>query len=167
MKDWKNASKNLKESEVVMRERTLILLFLFSGFLLPSISSKGQNIEVVFTYDECGNRILRGIEMRKIEENGKNVENETAFFASATENIGDFQISLYPNPTDDKVVVELSECCCKKGEAILTTLIGTVIGQFHLDGLQHELDLSSWPSGIYLLKLVLDNETRTWKIVKR
>ena len=147
-----------------MKRRTLILLLLFGG-LLSSYSVYAQNT-VSFTYDECGNRIKRSIQLRKVEENNKDVENENGYVSYANDSIGAVVVSLFPNPTEGKVSVSFSDHSDAAIEAVLTTITGSIIERQHFWGDQHEFDLSSQPAGIYLLKLIYGDETRTWKIVK-
>lgn len=148
-----------------MRKRTLILLLLLGG-LLSSYSVYAQNT-VKFTYDNCGNRIKRTLQLRKVEENGKNVETKNEYVSSANDSIGTVAVSLFPNPTEGKVMVSFSDNVNAIIDATLTTITGSVIERRRFVGNQHEFDLSSQPAGIYLLKLISGVETRTWKIVKR
>lgn len=148
-----------------MRKRTLILLLLLGG-LLSSYSVYAQNT-VKFTYDNCGNRIKRTLQLRKVEENGKNVETKNEYVSSANDSIGTVAVSLFPNPTEGKVMVSFSDNANAIIDATLTTITGSVIERRRFVGNQHEFDLSSQPAGIYLLKLISGVETRTWKIVKR
>ena len=147
-----------------MRKRTYILLLLLGGLLLP-YSVNAQNI-VKFTYDNCGNRIKRSLQLRKMEENGKNVETEKEFVSYANDSIGAVVVSLFPNPTEGKVMVSFSDTANATVDATLTTISGTIIERQRFVGNQREFDLSTQPAGIYLLKLNLGDETRTWKIVK-
>ncbi|MBP5346348.1 MAG: T9SS type A sorting domain-containing protein [Bacteroidales bacterium] len=149
-----------------MKKEALLLLVLV-GFLFSSLTGLAQNVMVEFTYDDCGNRIQRSLQMKKVEENGKNIEDETKFLSSISEDLGVLSIGLYPNPTEDKIIVTISEDTIENVEAILSTISGVVIERFRFSGAQQEVDLSSQPAGVYLLKLILDNETHTWKIVKR
>jgi hypothetical protein len=148
-----------------MRKRTLILLLLLGG-LLSSYSVYAQNT-VKFTYDNCGNRIKRILQLRKVEENGKNVETKNGYVSSANDSIGAVMVSLFPNPTEGRVTVSFSDNANATIDAILTTIAGDIIERQRFVGCQHEFDLSSQPAGIYLLKLISGVETRTWKIVKR
>ncbi|MBR6931592.1 MAG: T9SS type A sorting domain-containing protein [Bacteroidales bacterium] len=149
-----------------MRKRTVLQLLLLAGMLLVPFAGRSQNAEVHFTYDACGNRILKSLQLRKIEENGKNVEDRNVFLATATENIQDLKVDLYPNPTEGKFVVTLSDNTHTIMEAILTTASGVVMEHHRFMDFRHEFDLSQQPAGIYLLKLIYKDETRTWKIVK-
>ena len=147
-----------------MRKRTLILLLLLGG-LLSSYSVYAQNT-VKFTYDNCGNRIKRTLQLRKVEENGKNVETKNDFVSYANDSMGTVVVSLFPNPTEGRIVVSFSDNANATIDATLTTIAGIIIERQRFKGSQHEFDLSSQPAGVYLLKLIFGEETRTWKIVK-
>ncbi len=148
-----------------MRTTTLHLLLLLA-FLLPSVANVAQNAHVRFSYDANGNRISRTIEVKKIEENGKNVEEENDFLTIVKDQLGIVQISLYPNPTEGKVTINMTEIPANGINATLTTVTGSVIDNCWIQGLQHDFDLTGQPAGVYLLRLAAGNETRTWKIVK-
>lgn len=107
------------------------------------------------------------MQLRKVEENSKNVESENEYVSYANDSIGAVAVSLFPNPTEGRVMVSFSDNANASIDATLTTIAGAIIERQRFVGNQHEFDLSSQPAGIYLLKLIFGNETRTWKIVKR
>lgn len=148
-----------------MKSRTF-RLFLMAGIMLAPLIGWTQSAEVHFTYDACGNRILKSLQLKKTEENGKFIEDRNAFLDAATDYMQETEVGLYPNPTNGRFTVTLSGNTCSTLEALLTTETGVVIGRHRFSDSQYEFDLSTQPAGIYILKLVLDNETRTWKIVK-
>ncbi len=148
-----------------MRNRTYCLLILLA-LLLPAKRTMAQTVEVHFTYDACGNRISRSIEAKKIEENGKNVEAENDFLTELQERLDSASISLYPNPTDGKVSIEMAKVVADGITATLTTATGNIMESCKIKGIRHDFDLSGQPSGVYFLRLVAGSETRTWKIVK-
>ena len=140
-------------------------MLLLLGGLLSSYSVHAQNT-VKFTYDNCGNRIKRTLQLRKVEENGKNVETKNEFVSYANDSLGAVAVSLFPNPTEGRIIVSFSDNANATIDATLTTIAGTIIERQRFAGSQHEFDLSSQPAGVYLLKLIFGDETRTWKIVK-
>ena len=93
--------------------------------LFPAVSW-AQNAEAHFTYDACGNRILKSLQLKKTEENGKNVEDRNAYVSKATEYIQETEIGLYPNPTEGRFTVTLSDTPNATMEAILATATGVV-----------------------------------------
>ena len=140
-------------------------MLLLLGGLLSSYSVHAQNT-VKFTYDNCGNRIKRTLQLRKVEENGKNVETKNEFVSYANDSIGGMTVGLFPNPTEGRVMVSFSDNANATVDATLTTIAGAILEQQRFTGCRHEFDLSSQPAGVYLLKLIFGDETRTWKIVK-
>lgn len=149
-----------------MKTRTTRLLFI-AGMLLSPLLGGAQNTEVQFTYDACGNRIMRSLGFKKIEENGRNVEDRNALLSFATEQMCETKVGLYPNPTEGRFAVVLSKSPGVPVEATLATASGVIIDRQQFSGLQHDFDLSSRSSGVYILKLILGDETRTWKIIKQ
>ena len=149
-----------------MRKRTFRLLLLV-GMLLPSFAVCAQDAEVSFTYDACGNRTQRTLYVSIVDDNERNAENGNEPLNIATGYIGSIEISLFPNPTSGKVIVSLSNTPLTSIHYTLATAAGSVLEQSRFSGIRHELDLTSQPAGIYLLRIVADNETCTWKIVKQ
>lgn len=141
------------------------MLLMAVALLVPFVDW-AQNAEVQFTYDACGNRILKSLQLKKVEENGRNVEDKNVFLSSTTEQMHGTEVDLYPNPTEGRFVVALSDNTHPTMEALLTTTAGVVIERYLFLDMRHEFNLSSQPPGIYILRLILDNETRTWKIIK-
>lgn len=144
--------------------RLLLLLIALSG---ASMCLAQGNPQVVFDYDECGNRVRRWIDFRKVEESGKNVERENATLATATDFINSCEISLYPNPTRGKFTVALVGNKADELQAVLTSATGTILETHQFNEFQHDFDLSDKPAGIYFLRLTVGTFTHVWKIVKQ
>ncbi len=145
----------------------MLQLLLLVGALLVSFTGSAQDAEVHFTYDACGNRILRSLQLKKIEENGKNVEDKNVFMSSTTERFLGTEICIYPNPTEGRFAVILTDNVQATIEATLTTTTGVVVEHHRFRDRRHDFDLSSQPAGMYILKLVVTDESRTWKIIKQ
>ena len=147
--------------------KTTLRLLLLMGMLLPSFVVCAQDAEVCFAYDTCGNRTLRTLYVSIIDDDERNGEKREAILDASIGHIGAVEISLFPNPTSGKVIVSFSGDLPTSIHYTLATASGTVLEQSRFAGIQHEFDLASHPPGIYLLRIVADNETRTWKIVKQ
>ena len=139
------------------------------ALLCSVVGLKAQNVTVHFSYDDCGNRTERYLEIKKIEENGKSVDmpEHAGWLTSAEEVIAGVQITLFPNPTDGKLTLSRTE----NGEAVIRATICTATGaaveKCDITSLQHDFDLSRLPSGIYILRLESATESQTWKVIKR
>ena len=123
-----------------------------------------QTQTVTFAYDLNGNRITREILFGKQE---RNVETSEEFLPTATDFFETMEVSLYPNPTNDKFFVELKGDTNEKAEATLTHISGAVLEKRILKDSRELFDLSGLAPGIYLLKLTVDNEIHVWKVIKK
>lgn len=129
-----------------------------------------QNVTVHYIYDESGNRINRTLVTAKAEQDGRCVaDNEFAENQSLVlNNTDDNGISVYPNPTDDKFTVALSESTGKAYHITLYNIMGILIEEHDVMATSiFVFDLTGKSSGTYLLNIVADGISRTWKVVKR
>lgn len=129
-----------------------------------------QNVTVHYIYDESGNRINRTLVTAKAEQDGRYVvDDEFAENQSLVlNNTDDNGISVYPNPTDDKFTVALSESTGKAYHISLFNIMGILIEEHDVMAPSiFVFDLTGKSSGTYLLNIVADSISRTWKVVKR
>jgi hypothetical protein len=83
-------------------------------------------------------------------------------------NANDFEfsskLSVYPNPSSDVFSINSDT----NGKIVVYDLIGKIIKSDTIDLGITKLDLSNYPSGIYLMKVINDkNETKTMKLIKQ
>ena len=119
---------------------------------------------VTFAYDLNGNRITREILFGKQERNGETSEE---FLTTATDFFETMEVSLYPNPTNDKFFVEIKGDTSEKAEATLSHISGAVLEKRILTDSQELFDLSGHAAGVYLLRLEVGKETHIWKVIKK
>jgi hypothetical protein len=77
------------------------------------------------------------------------------------------QVKVYPNPVKDKLMIEVSGNQGKNAQAVLTSLSGQVLGNITINGATTELDMASYPAGIYFIKYTDSNSTEIIKISKQ
>lgn len=123
-----------------------------------------QTQTVTFAYDLDGNRTNREILFERMERNGKTDEES---FPSATDFFETTEVSLYPNPTNDKFFVAIKDDTSKKAEATLTHVSGAVLERRIMNNSRELFDLSGLAPGMYFLKLTVNNETHVWKVIKK
>ena len=133
-----------------------------------ALSGHAQNAIVRFSYDANGNRISRTLNIRKVMENGKAIDSLDLPAVSNKINdiFGNAELTLYPNPTHDRVTVVLKGMDGSSAQARLVATTGAILQQCKLAEGIHELDLSELPAGVYLLQLSTANVSQTWKIIK-
>jgi hypothetical protein len=134
--------------------------------------SYGQNpMECVYDYDASGNRIVhRVITFRNqlLQTNSTEEDSsDTTAFPYYTEQMGALQLNVYPNPTLGQVNVQvLNAVEAVSGSIRLYTLSGQLLRTQPIDALSCTIDLSTYPSGTYLVKVLLNQVTQEWKIIK-
>ncbi|MEI3802348.1 MULTISPECIES: T9SS type A sorting domain-containing protein [unclassified Chitinophaga] len=134
-------------------------LLLFAFFAALSGISVAQTLPVgtcgvVFTYDAAGNRIKR--------------EYKCAAAKMAAETSNDSSVllqNLYPNPTAATVNINFSRPL-KNGRLFIYNTNGVILFQENADYLHRTLDLSNYSDGVYLIKVVSDEQNLIRKVVK-
>ena len=142
-----------------------ILILLMAVAVVPCLAQ--QSGTESFSYDENGNRTARSINIRRVIENGKDVEAESPTLLEATDVFANTKVSIFPNPTMDIVFLIVES---DKEEHLLQMRLsnsaGTIIQEKYLMGDSESIDLSGLSSGVYLLQLTADTEVHVWKIIK-
>ena len=72
-------------------------------------------------------------------------------------------IKIYPNPTDGRLYIEVSNS--NIDNIVVTDITGKVFVNKTVNADQSEIDLSSYPKGIYLVNVVTENDSYTKKVV--
>jgi len=84
------------------------------------------------------------------------------------ENLQDIEFQLYPNPAVDYVNVEFPVNDYQEVIIQVVSLNGQVIWKAQLTDSTTRVHVSSWPVGVYMLRLIADNEIKiTSKISKQ
>ena len=126
-------------------------------FLLPLFVSS-QTI-VNYTYDAMGNRIKREIVMSRSIKNTDN---------SLTETLLEKSISIYPNPTEGLLKINISGWeTTDKCNFKVYSLKGSLIQEITVVSSITEINLGNEPDGIYLLNIELNESKSSWKIIKK
>ena len=125
---------------------------------------------IAFHYDDSGNRDERVIHMGTqlspkndtIPEEPPQIDEEYKDILSETE------IKIYPNPTKGRLVVKIENL--ENGKPSGLTLFDMNGRQVSInESLQeiNELDLSHEPSGTYVMRIIIEDEATSWKIIKQ
>lgn len=152
-----------------MKTKLLLILWLFfstGAYAQQSIS---------YAYDNNGNRTARSILLSKEsdtladsnDEHGWIEQNVNKQTTSLHDQINDFTISIYPNPTKSKIFIQSNaplDCL----DIQLTNSNGLLLEHISsMPGNKYVIDLSAHSSGIYYLRFIGTNESRVWKIIKQ
>ena len=71
--------------------------------------------------------------------------------ASLKENSSELNINIYPNPTEDKINIELNNET--KGNVVITNQLGQVVKEMNIDGKELTIDIEDLTSGIYFINV--------------
>ena len=74
------------------------------------------------------------------------------------------RVNLYPNPSDGHFVLDLSGV--QSGRVLIENMTGQVIFSQTITGDKQLIDISKDPDGLYIIKLQLQSEFYTYKILK-
>lgn len=121
-------------------------------------------LPIEILYDAAGNRITRKVLQISLSSKGSTPTDST-YYLDHTQSI---QMKVYPNPTQGKILIEMSEV-----EESSTNIIhifdsqGKRVYASEGQGNQMEIDLSTYPAGYYMVELYVNDEHTTWKIIKK
>jgi hypothetical protein len=132
---------------------------ILAALVLPML---GHAQEIVYEYDAAGNRIARHLMFYGSQApplgNLENLPQET---------IGQ-TVSIGPNPTTGQLTVSLSrfgkEDVCN---LLLVNAAGQTLIKQSMTTTQTTLDLTQYTNGYYLLKVDLNENVTTYKIIKK
>lgn len=118
---------------------------------------------IEISYDAAGNRITRKVMMLNMSKGGS--YGDSTYYLDRMNAI---QMKVYPNPTTGKVFVEMFEAE-EIGKSVVRVYDnqGKRMYENTNKGSFVEVDMSSFPSGYYIVDLWVKEEHTTWKIIKK
>ena len=139
-----------------MKKYFSLALFLLLARL--SFSQLPNNCPAItFTYDASGNRIQRDLVIGPC-----NSEMPGPGRVAST-----IEATVYPNPTMDKINVELKQNDAESESKIeLYDLNGKTVYSSVISGSQMQIDMSEFVPGNYLLKIIRGKEFITYPVLK-
>lgn len=141
--------------------------YICSLCFLASLASMAQS-KIGFAYDAAGNRVKREIVIQNFQES----EAKRQAFNSRTQTfsdiVNDHSIKIYPNPTEGNLTISISGL--KKSDKSsygVYNVQGAQIMADNIDADNFNIDISCYPSGVYLLRITINGNPTSWKIVKK
>ena len=135
-------------------------------------AQSGNGTQLQYTYDNNGNRLTRTVIDNFTITLGKTGITDTLQskkYVPITNVSNDFKINVWPNPTTSTISIGLQSTDLKQKqefEYVVTSITGSLLLQNKVFTNNTELDLSGLNNGIYLLKLIANNKTYIYKILK-
>jgi YD repeat-containing protein len=143
-------------NSIIMIKKLLLGLLLCVAISLPA-----QN--VTYQYDNAGNRTERVVNLSSSSAALRSSEETTAL----EDVIAKQEIKIYPNPTQGMLAVEIINFSSDiQADFLLADMSGKIIDRRRATSGYLTFNLSNHPAGIYLLRMSINGETNTWKIIK-
>jgi hypothetical protein len=130
-----------------------------------------------YIYDAAGNRVLRKVAVLPAPPlpapPAPQDSTYTADLSPLTtefyvENIAHVEIKIYPNPTTEKITMEISNLeNLSNGVFKLYSLSGQLLQEFSVYSSTTEVSLAGFAKGTYILKVQINDQTEDWKIIKQ
>ena len=128
-----------------------IISFLFSILLIAGMLNAQQ---ISFGYDAAGNQKT---------QNSKQAEDE----AVVNEQLDRYQLKIYPNPTKGMLAVEITGITDDVSSTVsIYSMQGLLVSEQNVTSTRIDFDLSSQPSGTYIMKVVIGTKNTMWTIIK-
>jgi hypothetical protein len=145
---------------------------IFIMLFLLCFQAKSQTPTVHFSYDANGNRIQRWVTIEKIikADTADSLHQDTLIKnrISGAENKEGQMISLYPNPTQG--LLDLQITGMKEGETaeyVFVSLTGQELMRKKTGLATTKIDISSFAPGTYIVNVTLGKRVERWKVVKQ
>lgn len=149
---------------VYIKRLMAFIVLMTAGVVCLNAQSRAYYVN--FNYDNDGNRISRFISLG--DDRDDRSSSDTTETIHYTDIIDESQINIYPNPTTESVFVNITNP--EDGNTISATMLsptGVLLDSKVIGAAAVEFDLSGKAAGIYILELRSENDTKTWKIIKR
>ena len=145
-----------------MKQMNRIIRSIIFSLLLLMTGTIAQADSISYSYDANGNRVT-------LLNNGMNRSNPTdeTERKPSSESLGQHRITIYPNPTDGRISVEITGTGSLEESAI--TVYGIMGNMVYNDSeidVENEIDLTTCPDGMYILIIKIGSDIGIWKIIK-
>jgi len=133
---------------------------------LSSIDCLAQGNSYTFTYDANGNRETRTIDLNF--KSATNNNQETIQPSVYKENIEDFEITLFPNPTNGQITLEIKGINDNNQASInIYDFSGKLLEVHNKIEVINYIDLSQYSNGTYILRILIDKKISEWTVIKK
>lgn len=145
-----------------MRKPCTFLFYL----LFPVVSIAQSNIG--YSYDAAGNRVRREIVVQAVQNGEAKQQSLDSEKMSFSDMLCGHSIKINPNPATGNLSIIISGLTqSDRGSCVVYTPQGSQVVAGNIGTGNFNIALGGHPSGIYLLKISVNNNSTTWKIVKR
>ncbi|MDR1226847.1 MAG: T9SS type A sorting domain-containing protein [Prevotellaceae bacterium] len=165
--------------------RNIIFLTIALGCITTTAAAQIPQDAITYNYDVAGNRTARKvptvmfISAQSSQSGGSLVKsigsskNSAAYEASSeepyVEEVRNLQYQIYPNPTVDYCMVEIANLPedISSASVELYAFSGKIVSRQKGITAQNRVNLNGFPGGMYVLRVVVNGQATSFKIVKK
>ena len=141
-----------------------LLIFIAFVWQLGFINNVFSQQTYYFKYDVNGNRITRSINYNSTL---KSTANKVMQQEKIEEVIDELKVTVYPNPTQGEITVELEGFEEQQSSITLYDFQGKLLRIKENLSEINDIDISEFPNAIYLLRISVGNKITEYKVVKQ
>ena len=133
------------------------------AFMATSLSAIAQG-KVGFAYDEAGNRVKREIVItRSVNAEDESPKKSESYYDA----LGDRTVKISPNSSGVINVSVLHMLPTDEGSIGVYAVSGTEVLKQRVTSAETVVDISNQPHGVYILRVIINGTSTTWKITKK
>ena len=153
----------MKNDKRIFKRIAVIFLLFVVLSMWAAADAYAQN-KIKYTYDSAGNRLSRQKEIVVQTRGSLNHREEPSVYE---EELSETKVTIYPNPTKGMLKVDISGVEKFENARIsLYDLTGKLLQQWAGISQSNEIDLSERTPGMYIMQIVYNGNTSSWKIIK-
>ena len=123
------------------------------------------NAQSSFHYDSNGNRDSRTIGLKST--NSGSEKQPTVIDTSYFDSLGDIKISIFPNPTEGEIEINIENLETNVTSHIMVyDFSGKLLKTQNNLNETNLLNLSEFSNGTYIVRIMIDSHISEWKIIK-
>ena len=150
---------------LIMKKAIFFFTLFLSGFAvsLAQVGPPSDSPMLTFQYDSAGNQT-----QREYCEDFSKCGSKSARTAMINDEVVE-ELSVYPNPTNGRLLIQMdAKLASQAGSVQVYSVISALILNLSFDNANRvEIDLSGKPSGIYFVRIHLNNGKQiTKKVIK-
>ena len=145
-------------------KRIVAIFLLFVVLSMWAAADAYAQNKIKYTYDSAGNRLSRQKEI-VVQTRGALSDGEEP--SVYEEELSETKVTIYPNPTKGVLKVDISGVeKFENAQISLYDLTGTLLQQWGSISQSNAVDISDRTPGMYIMQIVYNGNTSSWKIIK-
>ena len=150
----------MSKNHSLLIKSALLSVLLITGALTSHVLAD----RVVYSYDAAGNRISAHRQILYSPQRSTGVDE----IKSYNDSLSNARITIYPNPTEGDLRIDITGIDnFERSEVTIHSSNGTVLNKISPLTASNEVDMTTYEDGIYLFVIRINDETTTWKIIKK